>query len=92
MWASSVITSVAIVGVHITRWVLANDRNPTSEALVLLLAIAAVVLFLRDVQMCRIQTGMLKLFLLLLIANNQIASDGRHATCCRRGASRGRPQ
>ena len=80
VWASSVITAMVILAVHLTRWFLSPHRNLLGECLVCMLAVLGVVVFLRDVRICRIQSGMCKLIVLLLLANPHVLSefpDGR---------------
>ena len=69
IWGSSVTTAVVITGVHLTRWFTSPSRHMVSEMLICLLAIIGVVLFLRDVHQCKIQAGMCKLLVFLLLAN-----------------------
>lgn len=69
VWGSSVTTAVVITAVHLTRWMVSSPHHVVSELLICLLAVSGVVLFLHDVHRCRIQTGMAKLLILLIVAN-----------------------
>jgi hypothetical protein len=72
IWSTALITGLVITIVHATRWFLAPVRGAVTELVVFVLALTGVVLFLRDIQACKVQAAMGKLLIFLILANGLV--------------------